>query len=355
MVGRERLTPLAEAPTTWAVHCEGLCKWFGSTQAVDSVDLSIAPGQFVALLGPSGCGKSTTLRMIAGFEQPDDGIVEIGGRVMAGPGRFVPPERRQVGMVFQEGALFPHMTVAANIGYGLPRSADRERRVDELLELIGLTGLGRRMPHELSGGQQQRVALARALAPGPTVVLLDEPFSNLDAGLRARLRGEIRTILRQAHATAVFVTHDQDEALSLADEVAVMWQGRVVQRAAPEDLYSSPSTREVASFLGEANFVPGQADGNGVATELGQLVVSSTLIGEVEVLLRPEVVHLATDETSTTQVAELEYFGHDRMYAVRLPSGTRLKSRVAGDSPLRVGDPVRVEVRGPVSIFPRTS
>jgi iron(III) transport system ATP-binding protein len=247
------------------------------------------------------------------------------------------------------------MTVAANIAYGLPRTANRDQRVDELLELIGLEGLGHRMPHELSGGQQQRVALARALAPEPTVVLLDEPFSNLDAGLRARLRGEIRSILRQAHATAIFVTHDQDEALSLADEVAVMWQGRIVQRAAPEELYSSPSTREVASFLGEANFVPGQADGNGVATELGQLMVASTLVGEVEVLLRPEAVHLTPDPSSTAEVVELEYYGHDRMYGVRLPSGTRLKSRIVGDSPIRVGDHIRVQVRGPVSIFPRTS
>ncbi len=335
------------------VRCRGLTKWYDSTLAVDSVDLELVSGQLVALLGPSGCGKSTTLRLIAGFERPDEGTVEIGGQLMAGPGRFVPPERRRVGMVFQEGALFPHMTVAANVGYGIPRAPGRDRRVAELLDIVGLHGLGSRMPYELSGGQQQRVALARALAPRPTVVLLDEPFSSLDAGLRARLRGEVRTILRQAQATAIFVTHDQDEALSLADEVAVMWEGRIVQRAAPEELYGKPSSREVAAFLGEANFLPGRASGAGVATELGVLIATAPATGEVEALIRPEAVRLIADETGGATVTETEYFGHDRMFSVLLASGTRLKCRVAGESPIRLGDRVRVEISGPVATFPR--
>jgi iron(III) transport system ATP-binding protein len=352
MAATEQVAHPPEPSRTWAVHCEGLTKWFDTTLAVDAVDLSIVPGQFVALLGPSGCGKSTTLRMIAGFEQPDRGIIEIGGERVADARHCVPPERRRVGMVFQEGALFPHMTVAANIAYGLRRSTDRQSRVDELLTLIRLEGLGHRMPHELSGGQQQRVALARALAPRPTVVLLDEPFSSLDAGLRASLRGEIRTILREAHATAVFVTHDQDEALSLADEVAVMWQGRIVQRAAPEELYKAPSTREVATFLGEANFITGQAAESGVATELGNLLSSSVHAGEVEVLIRPEALRLSLDETAPSRVVEREYYGHDRMYEIELPTGSRLKARVAGYSSIQVGDHVRVEVQGAVSTFP---
>jgi iron(III) transport system ATP-binding protein len=338
-----------------AVRCQWLSKWFGGTLAVDAVDLELPSGQFLALLGPSGCGKSTTLRLIAGFEVPDAGVVEIGGQVVARAGRMVPPERRRVGMVFQEGALFPHMTVAANVAYGIARAPDRERRVEELLEVVGLRGLGARMPYELSGGQQQRVALARALAPRPTVVLLDEPFSNLDAGLRARLRGEVRTILRQAQATAIFVTHDQDEALSLADQVAVMWEGRIVQRAAPEALYSSPSTREVAAFLGEANFLSGDADGASVATELGVLIATTPAAGNVEALIRPEAVHLIPDDSSTVGVADMEYFGHDRMYSVVLASGSRLKCRVPGDSPIRIGDRVRVEVQGPVATFPPAS
>ena len=223
-----------------AVQVAGLTKFFGSTLAVDAVDLEVAAGGFLALLGPSGCGKSTTLRLIAGFEAPDAGSVWIGGQLVADPKRMTPPERRHVGMVFQEGALFPHLTVAANIGYGLAARAQRNKRVDDLLELVGLPGIGNRMPHELSGGQQQRVALARALAPEPTVVLLDEPFSSLDAGLRARLRLEVRAILRQAGATAISVTHDQDEAFSLADEVAVMWQGRIVQRSTPGGAVQQP-------------------------------------------------------------------------------------------------------------------
>jgi iron(III) transport system ATP-binding protein len=335
-----------------AVRCQWLSKWYGRTLAVDSVDLELPTGQFLALLGPSGCGKSTTLRLIAGFEVPDAGVVEIGGQVMARAGRMVAPERRRVGMVFQEGALFPHMTVAANIAYGIPRAPDRDRRVDELLDVVGLRGYGTRMPHELSGGQQQRVALARALAPRPTVVLLDEPFSNLDAGLRARLRGEVRAILRRAEATAIFVTHDQDEALSLADQVAVMWEGRIIQRAAPEELYHSPSTRDVAAFLGEANFLPGDAAGTTVATELGPLITTAAAAGRVDALVRPEAVRFAVDPDSSIAISDMEYYGHDRMYTVTLASGTPLKCRIAGESPIRVGDRVRIEVNGPVATFP---
>jgi iron(III) transport system ATP-binding protein len=354
-VSEEQRTEDAPAGGEIAVRCQWLSKWYGGTLAVDSVDLELPSGQFLALLGPSGCGKSTTLRLIAGFEVPDSGVVEIGGRVMARAGRMVPPERRRVGMVFQEGALFPHMTVAANVAYGIARAPDRDRQVEELLEIVGLRGLGARMPYELSGGQQQRVALARALAPRPTVVLLDEPFSNLDAGLRARLRGEVRAILRLAEATAVFVTHDQDEALSLADQVAVMWEGRIVQRAAPEALYSCPSTREVAAFLGEANFLSGAANGASVATELGVLIAAAPATGNVEALIRPEAVHLTPDDSSHIGVTDMEYFGHDRMYSVVLASGSRLKCRVPGDSPIRIGDRVRVEVHGPVATFPPAS
>jgi iron(III) transport system ATP-binding protein len=336
-----------------AVQVAGLTKFFGSTLAVDAIDLEVTAGGFLALLGPSGCGKSTTLRLIAGFEAPDAGSVWIGGQLVADPKRMAPPEQRHVGMVFQEGALFPHLTVAANIAYGLATRAQRNKRVDDLLELVGLPGIGNRMPHELSGGQQQRVALARALAPEPTVVLLDEPFSSLDAGLRARLRLEVRAILRQAGATAISVTHDQDEAFSLADEVAVMWQGRIVQRSTPEALYSSPATRDVAAFVGDANFLRGHAGAGGVATELGLLAAKGAAMGEVDVLVRPESVHLTLDEASAIAVTDLEYFGHDRMYSAKLASGTQLRSRVAGESAIRRGDHVRIEVVGPVSVFPR--
>ncbi|MBI4212803.1 MAG: ABC transporter ATP-binding protein [Chloroflexi bacterium] len=338
-----------------AVRCAGLSKRFGYTLAVASVDLEVKSGSFVVLLGPSGCGKSTVLRLIAGFEVPDAGMVTIGGRLVVGVKSFVPPDRRWVGMVFQDGALFPHLTVAGNIAYGIRTSAERSSRVDELLDTVGLRGMGNRMPHELSGGEQQRVALARALAPRPTVVLLDEPFSSLDAGLRSRLRTEVRAILRQAGATAIFVTHDQDEALSLADEVAVMWQGRIVQRSTPQELYGSPASYEVAAFVGDANFLSGRADDGSVETELGILAATGAVTGTVHVLVRPEAVRVALDETSEIAVTDIEFFGHDRMYGVALPSGTRLKSRVAGESSIRPGDRVRLEITGPVITFPRAS
>lgn len=334
-----------------AVQCSGLAKRFGDTPAVTGLDLDVPRGRFVALLGPSGCGKTTTLRLIAGFERPDAGAIRIGGEPVVGSGRFVPPERRRVGMVFQEGALFPHMDVAANVAYGLPRSTDRERQVAELLDLVGLGGLGARLPHELSGGQQQRVALARALAPGPAVVLLDEPFASLDPSLRARLRAEVRAILRRANATAVFVTHDQDEALSMADEVAVMWQGQIIQRATPQELYRNPASPIVASFLGEANFLAGQAGDGVVETELGPLLSAESLTGPVSVLFRPEAVRLFLDGASEGRVTDAEFYGHDRMYWVDLPTGTRVKSRIAGDSPIRLGDHVRIQVQGPVALF----
>jgi iron(III) transport system ATP-binding protein len=213
--------------------------------------------------------------------------------------------------------------------------------------------MGNRMPHELSGGEQQRVALARALAPEPTVVLLDEPFSSLDAGLRARLRLDVRSILRQAGATAIFVTHDQDEAFSLADEVAVMWKGKIVQQSVPEDLYARPATLDVAAFVGDANFLRGHARSGCVQTELGALSATGDVCGEVTVLIRPESLVLTPDDSSLAMVCDVEYFGHDRMYSLGLGSGTQLKSRVAGASPLRPGDHVRIEVVGPVSIFPR--
>jgi len=337
-----------------AVCCAGLTKRFGTTLAVDAVDLEVERGRFLALLGPSGGGKTTTLRLIAGFERPDAGSVEIAGSPVAGSGVFVPPERRRVGMVFQEGALFPHMDVAANVAYGLRSAPERARRVQEMLEMVGLTGYGSRMPYELSGGQQQRVALARALAPGPAVVLLDEPFSSLDAGLRARLRADVRTILRHAEATAIFVTHDQDEALSLADEVAVIWHGRVIQRAAPRDLYRRPASRDVASFLGDANFFVGHAENGSVNTELGVLLAAHGTEGPVDVLVRPEAVQLFLDGTSDRRVTDTEFYGHDRMFWVDLPTGTRLRSRVTGNTPIRLGDHVRIQIRGAVTTFPRT-
>ena len=238
----------------FAIRCNNVTKRFGSVLAVNQVDLTVAPGEFLSLLGPSGCGKTTMLRLIAGFEVPDTGTIEIGDLCVVGPKRWIQPERRRVGMVFQDYALFPHMTVAENVAYGVRKWPNQRERVGKALRLVGLDSLRERMPHELSGGQQQRVALARALAPEPDVILMDEPFSNLDVALRARIRAETREILARAGATVIFVTHDQEEALSLADRVAVMWGGQIAQVGEPEELYRNPNSREVAQFVGGANF-----------------------------------------------------------------------------------------------------
>ncbi|MCB0191292.1 MAG: ABC transporter ATP-binding protein [Anaerolineae bacterium] len=336
-----------------AIRCEKLSKIFGEVRAVDGVNLSLREGNFLALLGPSGCGKTTTLRMLAGFESPDEGRIEIGGQVVSEPHKSVPPERRSVGMVFQEYALFPHMTVADNVAYGLGRGIDKKKRVADVLELVGLPNLHRRMPHELSGGQQQRVALARALAPQPQLILLDEPFSNLDAGLRTQIRAEVRSILREAHATVIFVTHDQEEALSLADEVAVMINGRIMQTDSPYKLYRRPINKEVATFLGNANFLPGQADKGQVACELGQLPVFGLYSGMVDVMLRPEDLLLTANERGPATIIEREYFGHDQLLKLQLPSGQRLHSRLLGsEGDFRPGQQVDVSVRDKVVVYP---
>jgi iron(III) transport system ATP-binding protein len=338
-----------------AVRVGGLSKRFGDVRAADDIGFDAERGEFLALLGPSGCGKTTTLRLIAGFERPDAGRVVVGGRVVAAPGTFVPPERRRVGMVFQDHALFPHLDVARNVGYGLSGRVGRADRVREMLELVGLVELGARMPHELSGGQQQRVALARALAPKPEVLLLDEPFSNLDAALRARVRAEVREILRTAGATAIFVTHDREEALSLADRVAVLWQGRLIQIARPDELYRRPASPEVAAFIGDADLFPGRASGGSVACELGTLPVCPPAHGPVHVLIRPESVRLVAAPDGSAVVTAHEFYGHDQVVIVRLASGRPLRARLGPRENFRPGDCVEVGVEGPVSAFPDPS
>ena len=337
-----------------AVKLTGVARSYGPVTAVRDVDLEVGRGEILALLGPSGCGKTTTLRLIAGFETPGSGTVEVGGRTVAGPGVNVPPEKRHVGMVFQDYALFPHLSVAQNVAYGLPSGKKRGGRVEEVLHLAHLGGLGDRMPHELSGGQQQRVALARALAPGPEVVLLDEPFSNLDAALRARVRMEIRDILKEAGATAIFVTHDQEEALSLADEVAVMMDGAILQSASPEVLYHFPATREVAAFVGDANFLPGVAEGGQVECELGTIPLVEEREGEVEVILRPEALVLRGLPDGRATIEDREFYGHDQVLKLRLDSGRTLRSRLVGGPGFNLGSRVDVSVWGPVTAFPAT-
>ena len=326
---------------TLAIRVRDVDRRFGDAVALDSFHLDVHSGHLMTLLGPSGSGKTTALRLIAGFDRPDRGTISIGGERVVDRDVFVPPERRRVGMVFQDYALFPHLTVARNVAYGVGKTRRRER-VEETLRLVGLDGKEGRFPHELSGGEQQRVALARALAPEPGVILLDEPFSNLDASLRARVRSEVADILRRAGTTAVFVTHDQEEALSMSDFVAVMHEGRVVQAARPADLYLHPSDQWVASFLGDADFMLGEARDGEVATAAG--VFPTDLVGQVRVMIRPEDVSLQPDDAGRAIVRRREFFGHDQLVTVTLEDGTPLRARLGPTPYLETGDTVDIDV-----------
>jgi iron(III) transport system ATP-binding protein len=345
----------ASNPSADGLRLRGLVKAYGTVRAVDGVDLDVPAGGICALLGPSGCGKTTTLRLIAGLERPQAGEIIVGGRVVSGPGTFVPAEERRIGMVFQDYALFPHMDVAGNVGYGLGRKPDAGR-VREALELVGLAGSEKRPVHELSGGQQQRVALARALAPTPELVLLDEPFSNLDASLRDRLRQEVSQILRTAGVTALFVTHDQEEAMSIAETVAVMRDGRVEQTGTPEAVYLRPRTRWMATFLGDMEVLPGEARGGRCRCELGSLPTAADVAGEVDVLVRPESVAIGVSgpaSAAPAQVVTRRFFGHDQVVGLRLGSGQVVSSRRLGYPAWHPGDHVHVWIDGPVEVLPR--
>jgi iron(III) transport system ATP-binding protein len=327
-----------------AIEVTGLHKRFTREPVLRGVDLHVAEGAVVALLGPSGCGKTTLLRTIAGLERADAGTVTIGDRIVAGPGVDVPPERRRIGMVFQDWALFPHLDVAANVGYGLPRKERSRGRVEAALELVGLEGMGDRQPSTLSGGQQQRVALARAIAPEPSVLLLDEPFSNLDTTLRVQVRTELHHLLVELGVTAVFVTHDQEEAFVLGDEVAVMFDGEVVQQAAPAELYARPATSQVARFVGDANLLPAVASGAQATTAVGAVDLLVPEHGRATVLLRPEDLRLTAGGDATVELTE--FFGHDTMYLVRTASGTELRVRAGAAPAHHRGDKVTVRYAG---------
>ncbi|HMK97683.1 MAG TPA: ABC transporter ATP-binding protein [Acidimicrobiales bacterium] len=346
-----------------SVVVRDLHKSFGDHRVLAGVELDVADGSLTAVLGPSGSGKTTLLRVLAGFERADRGCVEIGGQIVEDGRVHVPPEARRIGYVPQEGALFPHLDAAGNVGFGLPRRERKGKRVEDLLELVGLEGEGRRYPHQLSGGQQQRVALARALATRPSLVLLDEPFSSLDAALRAEMRGDIARVLAEARTTAVLVTHDQDEALSLADRVAVLREGRVAQSAGPEELYSRPVDPAVATFVGDANIFEATVRSGQAQTPLGPLDLGreSSLFGEgdpVLVLVRPEQVVLANANGSQApylrgRVSNCQFFGHDMLVTVLVDKGaSRVQARLTGGAPWRVGHLVSIKVAGPVRAWP---
>ena len=327
-------------PEALAIRCRDLTKRFGDITAVEGFHLDVWAGSVVSLLGPSGCGKTTALRLIAGFEEPDSGTVEIAGRQVASKEGWVPPELRQVGMVFQDHALFPHLDVAGNVGFGL--ASGSAARVDEVLDLVGLGDLAQRKPSDLSGGQQQRVALARALAPNPQVVLLDEPFSSLDASLREQVRGEVRQILELAGATAVLVTHDQEEALSFSDVVAVMRDGSAVQVAPPTTLYLEPADEWVAGFVGDADFLDATVSEGLATTPVGTFPAAEDATS-ARVMLRPEAVVIESDPAGVGVVVDRRFFGHDQLVTVRLDDGAEIRSRFGPTPVLAEGTRVAVK------------
>ena len=351
---------------------QGLHKAFGPHPVLAGLDLTVPAGSLTAILGPSGSGKTTLLRVLAGFEQADAGTVRIGPWVVDGPGQhaYVPPEKRRIGYVPQEGSLFPHLTVAANVGFGLPPKSRRGPRIGELLEAVGLAGMGKRYPHQLSGGQQQRVALARALAIEPSLILLDEPFAALDAHLRASVRTDVQSVFRSAGTTAILVTHDQDEALSMADRVAVLRGGRIAQCAAPQDLYIRPADPQLAEFIGDANLLNGQLVAGGVRTIFGELQLAGggeLEPGQVTVLVRPEQLEVRervnghSESGVAGRVVACEYYGHDAV--LRVQPGTaadpaaafgvpEIIVRTAGGPMPAPGTDVLVHARGPVLAWP---
>jgi len=345
--------PEAAGPAP-ALQVDRVHAGYPGNPVLDGVDLEVPAGALVAVLGGSGCGKTTLLRAIAGFHPVDGGTIRLAGRLVAGDGVDVPPERRRVGLVPQEGALFGHLDVARNVGFGLDRAARRGGRVEEMLELVGLGGFGRRLPGELSGGQQQRVALARALAPAPALVLLDEPFTALDAGLRAEVREQVRAALRAAGTAAVLVTHDQQEALGAADLVAVLRDGRVVQSAAPRELYGEPADLGVGAFVGEAVVLAASVRGGRAETALGPVAVPPGVPdGDGNVLLRPEQLRLAPPNGSPVRatVTDVVFHGHDTTVLLDV-DGLAVRCRTAGPVAAAVGARVDVAVTGTARFFP---
>lgn len=317
-----------------ALELQGVTKRFGATIAVDSVDLGVGHDESVALVGPSGCGKSTTLRIAAGLLAADAGTVHLGGRLVDDGRIHLPPERRHVGLVFQEHALFPHLTVGRNVAFGVrgESRADTRRRVAELLDLVGLGALHDRYPHELSGGERQRVALARALAPRPTLLLLDEPFASLDPNLRASVRADVVAILRDAATPAVFVTHDQGEAMAVGHRVAVMRAGRIEQLGSPIEVFHEPVNRFVAGFMGEADFLAVTVTPEGPVCELGPCAPGAGAddapdgASERRAMVRPDDVTFEPDPTGDAEVVDAEFRGSTWCYTVRMPSGQSVRS-----------------------------
>ncbi|HTL90145.1 MAG TPA: ABC transporter ATP-binding protein [Leptolyngbya sp.] len=338
------------------LQLENVSKQFSDIPAVDAVSLKLRRGELLSLLGSSGCGKTTLLRLIAGFERPQWGRIKLAGQQVAGVDRWLPPEQRDIGMVFQDYALFPHLTVAENVGFGLKKSQRKQssystrqasKLIAEAIAQVGLSGLEKRYPHELSGGQQQRVALARALAPQPQLILLDEPLSHLDMQVRSHLRQEIRTVIKNTGTTAVFVTHDQEEALSISDRVAVMHHGKLEQLATPEMLYAEPATRYVAEFVTQANFLPTTYNGKGWKTAIGTLILNhipDPFLDCAELMIRQQDIKLEPNASGSVVVVDRQFLGREYRYCIRTNSGDRLQVLSAIRPVLEIGARVKIRV-----------
>jgi len=324
------------------------CAYYSQHPAVKDISLSVNQGEILCLLGPSGCGKTTTLRAVAGFEKLMSGEIYINGRLVSSPTLHWPPEKRRVGMVFQDYALFPHLCVADNIGFGLNQWEDIQRKaqIHKMVELVGLEGLEGRYPHELSGGQQQRVALARALAPNPVMLLMDEPFSNLDPDMTIKMRKELYHLLRQTKTTSILVTHDHDEAFAMADQVAVLHEGNLIQCDTPETIYHVPSCPFVAEFVGQADFIPGNIQNGNVETELGGFTNQGGYEGSANVLVmvRPDDLQITKVGAGNARIESRQFRGSENLYAIRLASGRLVHCSASSTEIYDVDAPVELTI-----------
>lgn len=333
-----------------------ISKRYADVTAVCNVDIKVAKGEFFSLLGPSGCGKTTTLRLIAGLDCLSGGSISIEGRLVSDPTFFIPPEKRSIGIVFQDYALFPHMTVFENVAFGLYGQNKNHigKRVTDLLSLTGLSGMNNKYPHELSGGQRQRVALARSLAPAPKVMLLDEPFSNLDAELRESLRNETKQILKETDTTVILVTHDQEEAFSLSDRVGLLNAGRVEQVGTPYEIYHDPASRFVADFVGKADFVPAYAQGDFIVSEIGRFSNNKNNClnaGKVDLMIRPDDVVIEADSEGTAIIADMRFLGSNVLYKLDLGNDLFIHSIGLSAYPVPKGTRVKVSINMPHTVF----
>jgi iron(III) transport system ATP-binding protein len=331
----------------------------GLHPAVNDISFNMQNGEILALVGPSGCGKTTTLRLIAGLERPDSGDIRIGGKLAASQLTFIPPEKRGIGMVFQDHALFPHLTVFDNVAFGLRgrKKGEIQQTVSELLHLVGLVPLAKRFPHALSGGEKQRVALARALAPRPVVVLMDEPFSSLDTDLRIEMREQVRSLLKTMQASVVFVTHDQEEALFMGDRLAVFRKGKIEQIGTPEQIYQESATRFVAEFMGNSSFLPGKIRIDGINTGVGLLLqpVSFPEDMNVEVAVRADDVNFLPDNAGNGVIIRRVYRGTMNLYSLQLDSGRTLDAFKEHNDIMPVGTRVNIFIDAghPLCVFPQ--